>query len=311
MDIISKKTEILFLYDIENANPNGDPLNENRPRFDSETSTAIVSDVRLKRTIRDYWYEYKGYNGSSGKDIFVREMTYNDAKSPDKEFIQDGKRRAGNFGSDKDRILNECLDIRTFGGVIPLKDDSITFTGPVQFQMGRSLNPVEIITEQGTGAFAAADGKKQSTFRTEYKLPYALIGFNGVVNEVAAKYTGMTDDDLALLFEGIWEGTKNLISRSKFGQKPVFLFTVTFKDSYYLGGLRQKCKVVSDINPEAIRNLTDYRLDITELLIALQSVSGKISSISVKSDPQLKLLHNGVLFTINDGDYGNLAEIMP
>ncbi|VAW18229.1 CRISPR-associated protein, Csd2/Csh2 family, partial [hydrothermal vent metagenome] len=72
-DIISTRSELLFLYDIENANPNGDPLNENRPRFDTESSTILVSDVRLKRTIRDYWFEYKGYNGEGDNpDIFVR-----------------------------------------------------------------------------------------------------------------------------------------------------------------------------------------------------------------------------------------------
>lgn len=78
--IISTRSEILFLYEIENANPNGDPLNENRPRFDSEDSTVIVSDVRLKRTIRDYLFEYKGFNGKEEKDIFVRETTYEDGE---------------------------------------------------------------------------------------------------------------------------------------------------------------------------------------------------------------------------------------
>ena len=73
--IIKNRSEILFLYEIENANPNGNPMDENRPRFDSEDSTALVSDVRIKRTIRDYWQEYKGYNGKAGKDIFVREKT--------------------------------------------------------------------------------------------------------------------------------------------------------------------------------------------------------------------------------------------
>ena len=84
---IANRSELLFLYEIENANPNGDPLNENRPRFDNEDSTIIVSDVRLKRTIRDYLFEYKGYNGENGKDIFVRETEYS---LDDKTYVSDG-----------------------------------------------------------------------------------------------------------------------------------------------------------------------------------------------------------------------------
>ena len=94
-EIIPNRSELLFLYDIENANPNGDPLNENRPRYDTESSTIRVSYVRLKRTIRDYWFEYKGYNGQGdNQDIFVRETKYEDGG---KEYIKDGKRRAKDF----------------------------------------------------------------------------------------------------------------------------------------------------------------------------------------------------------------------
>lgn len=225
--LLTERTEILFLYEIENANPNGDPLNENRPRYDSEENRVLVSDVRLKRTIRDYWYEYKGYNGTDGKDIFVRETTYEDKG---KTFVSDGKRRAKAFQESKQTVLDQCIDVRTFGGVLPLDKDSITLVGPTQFQMGKSLNKTDIVTEQGTGAFASGDGKGQATFRTEYKVPYALIGFNGIVNEKAAAYSQMSDEDKALLLEGIWEGTKNLISRSKFGQTPLLLLTVNYNE---------------------------------------------------------------------------------
>jgi len=198
--IIDKRSEILFLYDIENANPNGDPINENRPRFDTESSTVLVTDVRLKRSIRDYWYEYKGFNGKNGSDVFVRETKYSEG---DKEYIKDGKRRAKDFNEQVDEILKTCVDIRVFGGVIPLSNASITRIGPVQFQMGRSLNKTEIIEEQGTGAFASGDKKAQATFRTEYKVPYAVIGFNGIINEKSAQYSLMTNEDKELLKEGI------------------------------------------------------------------------------------------------------------
>ncbi len=307
---ITKKTEILFIYDIENANPNGDPLNENRPRFDPETNTALVSDVRLKRTVRDYWYEYEGYNGQNGKDIFVRETFYSDDKDPLKLYVKDGKRRAVDFQEEQKTVLDACIDIRVFGGVIPLKGDSITLTGPVQFQMGRSFNKVEITTEQGTGAFASGDKMKQATFRTEYKLPYAVIGFNGIVNDKAAEKTGMSREDLRLLYKGLWDGTKNLISRSKFGQKPLLLLAVTFKDSFYLGGLRQKVKLNSEINEEAIRSLNDYSLDLTELIESLGKVADKIESIEVWVDPHLKGVVKGQEVKIKEGITETVSGIL-
>lgn len=283
--IISTRSEILFLYEIENANPNGDPLNENRPRFDSEDSTVIVSDVRLKRTIRDYLFEYKGFNGKEEKDIFVRETTYEDGE---KVYIADGKRRAKDFSESREKVLDSCIDVRLFGGVIPLKNDSITLTGPTQFQMGRSLHQIEIVTEQGTGAFASGDKKGQATFRTEYKIPYGVIGFNGIINEKAAQYSQMNEEDKALLLDAIWEGTKNLISRSKFGQNPLLMLVINYNDSYYTGNLRQRIRLQSEKNDLAIRSVSDFKLDLTALWSELKNNSEKIDSVEIKFDSRLE-----------------------
>lgn len=290
--IISNRTELLFLYDIENANPNGDPLNENRPRFDTESSTILVSDVRLKRTIRDYWFEYKNYNGESERqDIFVRETKYEDGG---KEYIKDGKRRAKDFQELGDVILDKCIDIRVFGGVIPLSKDSITYIGPVQFQMGKSLNKTEIIEEQGTGAFASGEKKSQATFRTEYKIPYAVIGFNGVINEKSAQYSKMTENDKALLIEGTWEGTKNLISRSKFGQLPLFLLTIDYNEPFYIGNLRQRLKLkCGEMNEMQIRSTKDFKLDVSELVKVLKINKDKIANLNLKIDSRLSMVNNG------------------
>jgi len=301
--IIDKRSELLFLYEIENANPNGDPLNENRPRFDDEESKALVSDVRLKRTIRDYWYEYRGYNGENGKDIFVRETKYKEkVKGKEEEYISDGKRRAVAFKEDKEVVLENCIDIRVFGGVLPLKNDSITFTGPVQFQMGKSLNVVEVITEQGTGAFASGDKKKQATFRTEYKLPYAVLGYNGIINEKAAQYSKMTNDDKDLLKEGIWEGTKNLISRSKFGQIPLLLLDITYNKPFYIGNLRQRLKLnTGDKNEIQIRGTKEFSLDVTDLIAAFKKHEKEIDTIDVRIDDRLVIENDGKQIKLSDG----------
>ena len=296
-EIIKNRSEILFLYEIENANPNGDPMNENRPRFDAEDGTALVSDVRIKRTIRDYWYEYKGYDGKDGKDIFVRETEYQEG---DKTYISDGKRRAKAFGESREKVLEQCIDVRVFGGVIPLDKDSITLTGPVQFQMGRSLHQTEVSTEQGTGAFASGDKKSQATFRTEYKLPYALIGVNGIVNEKAAKYSHMTEEDKSLLLEGLWDGTKNLISRSKFGQSPALLLTVEYSEPFYIGNLRQRVKVESTKNDPEIRGLEDITLDLSDLIAEFKKYQTKVKKITLKADSRLKIVVYGEVVTIQN-----------
>jgi len=115
-EIIKNRAEIVFLYDVKDANPNGDPLDENKPRIDEETGINIVTDVRLKRTIRDYLKDFKGYDGKTNKDIFVREI------ANEKGEIQDGKTRAKDFEENKKIVLEKCIDVRLFGAVIPLPE---------------------------------------------------------------------------------------------------------------------------------------------------------------------------------------------
>ena len=88
MSLVKKRSEIIFCYDIKDANPNGDPLDSNKPRIDEETGQNIVTDVRLKRTIRDFLFENKGHNIDGEKDIFVRETFSNE----EKKIIKDGRR---------------------------------------------------------------------------------------------------------------------------------------------------------------------------------------------------------------------------
>lgn len=301
MSTISNRSEILFLYEIENTNPNGDPFNENRPRFDLEDSRVLVSDVRLKRTIRDYWFEYNGFNGSDEKDIYARETRY---KENGKIYVRSGKERAELFKESKEKVLETCIDVRVFGGILPIKGNTFTYIGPVQFQMGKSLNKTNIEVEEGTSPFASSEGDKKKgrpSLRTEYKIPYALIGFNGIINEKAAQYTQMTEDDRKLLIEGIWNGTKNLISRSKFGQTPLLLLVINYREPFYIGGLRQRLKLNSTKSDLQIRSLEDYELDISEVKAALKENADKIENISIHVDSRLKVADNDTLVNLKNG----------
>ena len=290
-NIISKRSELLFCYDVTDANPNGDPLDENKPRIDEESKINIVTDVRLKRTIRDYLYEYKDYNGTKDKDIFVREefVKKNDKTSG----LQDGKTRAKDFKENPDEVIKKCIDVRLFGGVIPLTNDSITYTGPVQFKIGRSLHPVELKHIKGTGAFASQKGKMQKTFRDEYIVHYSFIAFHGIINETAAKDTMLTEEDVSLLLDAMWNGTKNLISRSKFGQMPRLLIKVNYNEKgFFIGDLEKKIKLTGNENLLKIRNLKDFKLDISDLLSTFDDIKNKIESVEYKIDKNLNLGDN-------------------
>jgi CRISPR-associated protein Csh2 len=299
-----KRTEIVFIYDVTDANPNGDPNDENRPRMDVESGRAKVSDVRLKRTIRDYLH------GFLGREIFCREIEKEDGT------IQEGKDRADDFfkGAVKEagkqaktvlekrdliqsRVLQECIDVRLFGATIPVsavkkgeKDSSVTLTGPVQFAMGTSLHRVEPCFIKGTGAFASGQGAQQRTFREEYILPYALIGFYGIVNPQAATTPGLTAGDVELLYEAIWYGTKNLITRSKIGQRPLWLLLVEYRDpNAYIGRLDRYLGVTKSdgMRDEAIRSIDDVKLDAGRAAGVLAERSGKIARIRLAHDPRL------------------------
>jgi len=295
MTDLDYKSELLFLYDVKDANPNGDPLDENKPRIDEETGYNIVTDVRLKRTIRDYFFEYKGFNGKNGDDIFVREIKNEGGK------IQDGKARARDFSGQRDNILQSCVDIRLFGGTIPLPNDSITLTGPVQFKMGRSLHPVVMKHIQGTGAFASKEGAKQATFREEDILYYSLIAFHGIINPKAAEHSQAREEDIKLLVEGMWEGTKNLISRSKFGQMPRLLLKLNYNSPrFFIGDLDQLINVIPEVSFEKLRGINDLKLDVTKLKETLTGYKEKISSVDYITDSRLKLFCDGNEVALKD-----------
>lgn len=285
MATIKQREEFLFLYDVTDANPNGDPLDENKPRIDEETGSNIVTDVRLKRTIRDFLFNFKGYNGKDGKDIFVRTIESEDGG------IQDGKERASNFEDSGDEIIDKCIDIRLFGGVLPLEGDSIKFTGPVQLKMGRSLHGVELKHIRGTGAFASKKGAKQQTFREEYILPYSLIAFYGVINENAAQETGLTEEDVEEFYEAMWSGTKNLISRSKMGHNPRLLIRLSHQEPYFfIGDLDKYVAIDTDgLADEKIRDIADVKINLQELSNIVDKHEEKVADIKIKKGDRISI----------------------
>ncbi|HBY57406.1 MAG TPA: type I-B CRISPR-associated protein Cas7/Csh2 [Candidatus Atribacteria bacterium] len=285
-NFMKNRSEILFLYDIKDANPNGDPLDENKPRIDEETGINIVTDVRLKRTIRDYLMNFKN------EEIFIREIRNEEGKLKTKEDrLNDLK-----IESPKE-LINKCIDIRLFGATTAIKNKTITFTGPVQFNFGRSLNKVNLTFVKGTTVMPSREAKGQGTFTGMYILPYSLICFYGIINENTAQHTQLSEDDVNLLLEAMWNGTKNLISRSKIGQMPRLLLKVNYKEeNYHLGDLDKliKIKDIDNIQEEKIRDIGDIELDASKLVETLNINKEKIESIDLKIDERVRINLEGL-----------------
>ena len=278
---IKHRSELIFLYDVSYANPNGDPLDGNRPRMDEETGHCLVTDVRLKRTVRDFLLR-EGFNGDNDKgDIFIRD---------EDGMPVSGAQRAKSY-EDKDEFREKFIDVRLFGGVSAVGKKKFNLTGPVQFGIGKSLHQVKENFIKGTGAFAG-EGKKQKTFREEYNITYGLIAFHGVINENAAKETDLTSDDVDWLLKGVWQGTKDLLSRSKKGHMPRLLLKVDYTDGYFVGDLLDRISLDSKgKEPVAFDSPKDYSMDVSELNAALKKSEelGHLAKVSVLKDDFLEL----------------------
>ena len=291
METIRNRSEILFLYDVKDANPNGDPVDENKPRIDEETGINIVTDVRLKRTIRDYLYEFKG------QEVFVRQTYTKENKLKTKED------RVKEFGQDEKNIIQSCIDIRLFGATTAIEKQTMTLTGPVQFKYGRSLHKVDLKYFKGTTVMPSREGAEQGTFWERYILPYSLIVFYGVVNENAARQQEipLTESDLDLMFDAMWNGTKNLISGSKFGQMPRLLLQVKYKENenFHIGELDKLVSLTTNLDEESIRDVVDFKIEISPLVNELKKYQDRIEMIRYKVDERLNLTIDGYATDVN------------
>ncbi|SCG85880.1 type I-B CRISPR-associated protein Cas7/Csh2 [Methanobacterium congolense] len=293
-DVVKNRSEIIFLYDIENANPNGDPMDENKPRIDEETEKNIVTDVRLKRTIRDFLYKFLD------EEIFIVEEINKDGTQKTRE----NRLEELKISSKEDgvKLLENYVDLRLFGATIAVKNMPLTWIGPVQFKFGKSLHKVEPKTIKGTSVMPSKENVTRGTFIETQILPYSLISFYGIINENAAKKTGLTELDVDLMMNGLWNGTKNIITRSKIGQMPRLLLRVVYKeDNFHIGDLDKGIKLTfnENIEEKALRNISEVKLDISGLIDKIELNKDKIERIDFKindleTTPTLKDSFEGI-----------------
>jgi CRISPR-associated protein Csh2 len=279
----ANRREILFIYTVKDANPNGDPLNANHPRYDGETGQILVSDVRIKRTIRDQWLR-------EGRTIFI------DAE-PKTMATRVEELKEGLSVDSGAKAIEKCLDARLFGVTYAYKGESFSWTGPVQFKWGRSLHQAKPELVQGTGAFATSDDADQRTFRNEYLVPFVVLGVYGVANQNSAGITGATDADLDQVSRALWAGTLNLITRSKIGHQPRLLLEVIYKEDFQglIGALDEKVSLLRDgqpLNMEeqlSLRSLSDVTLDLSRIAEYLEPLADQIKTVQIRHEKGLSL----------------------
>lgn len=270
---IKNRYEFVMLFDVENGNPNGDPDAGNMPRTDPETGYGIVTDVCLKRKIRNFVEIYK--EGEAGFGILIKADKPLNAKFTEAyeacglKTKQKGK-DVDNVKTAQEYICKNYYDVRTFGAVMSTGDDPCGIVrGPVQINFARSVDPVYVqditITRQ-----ARTTEDRQSTGNTEMGkksiVSYGLYRAEGYVSAMLAqKVTGFSEDDLELL----WTAIKNMFendhsaARGKMCLRKLYVF----RHDSALGNapsheLFDKITVTKKENKMAPRCFSDYEIVI-------------------------------------------------
>lgn len=312
--IIENRSEIVFVIDAKDTNPNGDPLTaDNEPRIDPVTGQCVVTDVRLKRYLRDQLEEdgHVVLISNPNNDVLTRKEMYD--RVEDTMGIETSEANPDELVR---AFVKTAADVRYFGATISLDTDLADdlpdqFEGPVQFNHGRSYHEVARNTESKQLATVIAnedqdkeEGKKeQGTFATDHRISYAVIGFGGRINENGANDTKLTETDVERLDTLCWRALKNqTVTRSKAGQQPRLYARVEYEqDGFEIGRLNDRIGVVSDLAEDEIRGTDDYRLDVSNFVTTLKENKSRIKTIYITAD-------RAIQFALPDGDLGDLDD---
>lgn len=325
---IQHNSDFLFIFEAIQCNPNGDPDQENKPRMDYDTQTNLVTDVRIKRYIRDFLKQ-------AGHDIFVdleseAKVTMDDKlrailmklwpddakmkalidndqlflayqslkKNTAEETIKDlVNKKAANKDVNKailsGLVKKMFVDIRMFGSAFAVDGFNNSYTGPIQLNWGYSLNKVHLM-ESDTISSIMNDGN--STFGKDYRVKYSLLAFHGSINRSAAITTGLADADVIDFREAIWQSLSANPTRTKLNQYPKLYLEVVYNDGYYnghFGDLRNlvKVKEVAGKTSQEVRNLDDLDLDFSRLISILNENKGAgkaIKQVIIKHSSELE-----------------------
>lgn len=262
MEAIKNRYEFVFLFDVRDGNPNGDPDFDNMPRTDEETDQGLVSDVCIKRKVRNYIHLLKGLK--TPYDIFIREGNILNSliqeKRDEADKTNNEEKKAVKSG--RQAMCAQYFDIRTFGAVMSTGEEKAdeedteekgkkkkanskkkikglgVVRGPVQFTFARSINPIFSKSNSLTRCCITkeSDESKNNTFGNKYTVSYGLYRMHGFISASDAAKTGFSEEDKELLFQALIYAFENDHSAARGEMNPRAL--IVFKHDSPLGNAR-------------------------------------------------------------------------
>lgn len=273
---IEKRYDFVFLFDVQDGNPNGDPDAGNLPRIDPETGMGLVTDVCLKRKVRNFVQLIKdSEEDRKHNDIFAREKAIlNDliADAHQQEGVKDKPKGKEKTESARHYMCNRYYDIRTFGAVLTTGENAGQVRGPIQLTFSRSIDPI-ITLEHSITRMAVTNEKDASetgdnrTMGRKFTVPYGLYRCYGFVSAHFAKQTGFSEEDLELF----WQALINMFdhdhsaARGQMNARGLYVF----EHSSSLGdapsdSLFKRIQVAKKDSVEVSCSFDDYEVSVNE-----------------------------------------------
>jgi CRISPR-associated protein Csd2 len=280
---VKNRYDFILLFDVTNGNPNGDPDAGNSPRIDPETGHGLVSDVCLKRKVRNYICmakkDPKSLEIAPGYDIYVKEKAVlnlqNDRAwkalklNPDAK----GKEKANQVSEARAWMCQTFFDVRMFGAVMTLEINCGQVRGPVQFSFARSIDPITSLEQSITRMAVATvreaeqqDWENRTMGRKEI-VPYGIYVAHGFISPHLAADTGFSDQDLELF----WEALEKVFEHDRSAARGLMSTQklIIFKHESALGNapahsLFNRVKITRKDDAKPARDFSDYNLEIDD-----------------------------------------------
>lgn len=268
MSDLKNRIDFIYIFDVQDGNPNGDPDAGNLPRVDAETGMGLVTDVCLKRKVRNYVQVAK--ECAAGYDIFIKEKavlnTLIDAAHEDDSV----KTASDKTSAARDLMCKKYFDIRTFGAVMSTGKNAGQVRGPIQFTFARSVDPIAAMEHTITRMAVATEkeaekqGGDNRTMGRKATVPYGLYVCHGFISANLAKQTGFSEEDLTLF----WDALKNMFDNDRSAARGLMSAQklIVFKHDSVLGNAPAnklfdlvKIEKVCDRAP---RKFDDYKVTI-------------------------------------------------
>lgn len=290
MSEIKNRYDFMLVFDVKDGNPNGDPDAGNLPRVDAETGQGLVTDVCLKRKVRNYIQLTQ--NNRSGYDIFVKEkailnkeieaayskLNIDLEKAPadstdGKKRNKPGQGQGGEIDKARQQMCADYFDIRTFGAVMTTGANAGQVRGPVQLTFARSVDPIVTLEHSitrmavATEAEAEKQGGDNRTMGRKNTVPYGLYVAYGFVSPSLAKQTGFSEEDLSLL----WQALRDMFEHDHSAARGLMATEklIVFKHDSALGNasansLFDLVKIAKKADVVCPRSFADYSVIIDE-----------------------------------------------